>query len=191
MWWKLEYHLSKNHYWNISRSGKWNGPLIILMVTKTSSGAVSYLRSIYLLCKAQNHYPVLFKQTTSYQFSVFFRFSSRVIHFLYCSTSLHCSLCCSISGDGRVTNWIIVRTTLRWFFGTFCESFSPVRLTLLQWYFWKCNSALVRFPLLQTGGRRRCMLPFPGSCPTRSSCLDQRVENCKKSWREIHKIIFC
>ena len=35
------------------------------------------------------------------------------------------------------------------------------------------------------------MLPFPGSCPTRSSCLDQRVENCKKSWREIHKTIFC
>ena len=35
------------------------------------------------------------------------------------------------------------------------------------------------------------MLPFPGSCPTRSSCLDQRVENCKNSGREIHKIIFC
>ena len=35
------------------------------------------------------------------------------------------------------------------------------------------------------------MLPFPGSCLTRSSCLDHRVENCKNSWREIHKTICC
>ena len=54
-----------------------------------------------------------------------------------------------------------------------------------------CKSVLEMFLLFLTGGRRRCMLPFPGSCPTRSSCLDHRVENCKNSWREIHKTICC
>ena len=162
------------------------------MVTKTSSGAVSFLGSIYLLCKAQNHYPVLFKQTTSYQFSVFFRFSSRVS--IKCYVLLYLTPLFALLQyfwrrpgyqlDHSENNAEVIFLNFLWI-----VSKASGRMTSLSRVY--CKSVLEMFLLFLTGGRRRCMLPFPGSCPTRSSCLDHRVENCKKSWREIHKIIFC
>ena len=163
------------------------------MVTKTSSGAVSYLRSIYLLCKAHNHYPFLFKQTTLLpilNFSVFSVFiKSDTFSVLLYLTPLFALLQHfwrrpGYQLDHSENNAEVIFLNFLWI-----VSKASGRMTSLSRVY--CKSVLEMFLLFLTGGRRRCMLPFPGSCPTRSSCLDQRVENCKKSWREIHKIIFC